>query len=793
MQSNKTVLPGTISGAMRIGQSAIPRLILRSLLLVLGGFVASKAVVLGVLAPFGIAFAASVRPKDAPASILGAITGYLLGAPAGFLKYLLALVILLAFQWQRGTMLPARREGDSEPEERGPLQFLLRGPAAAALSLGLPSMILLIATGGSVYDSMLALAELLLAGCAAFFFTRTVRVLRLGLENIQQTDVISISITFCIAVLALVPLTVFHISVGRLLAATVILLASQTAQEAGGAISGVAGGLTAGILGGQSFLMGTYAFGGLLAGVFAPMGRMASIGAFVLVNLVFLLASGRADFWVFLAELFIAAAVTLLIPQEYLSRFKACRVQRNGVGNEAYQNLLTGRLTTMSSALRDVAQTTHRVNEELSKTYNGDPASIYQCAAQNVCPGCGNQSLCWQLRYGDTSGMMNDMLDRLRRTDRLGSEDFPSYFRQSCQRTPELAEAMTRLFREYVSREKLRHKVARVRGVVTDQFEGMAMMIDAVGRELECLTAQDTRAEGKVRAYLRTLGILAERVSCMVSSDGSMKLELALPTHKLTRLRETELTAALSDLCERDFELPFRREAAELHPEGSPSSSVLTFAEKAVYQVKWGASQSGNAGSKLCGDSYSYVDGRGGHVNFILSDGMGSGRNAAVDSAMTADLLGRLIEAGVSMDAALRLVNSALLVRTGEESLSTIDITGIDLYSGKAEFYKAGAAPTFLRKSGRSGYVESRSLPVGILSGVNFEKNAVTLRDGDWVVMVTDGATAVGYDWVVSELEHFEGDDPKQLSERIVNQARSIRSDGHEDDITVIAIRIERI
>ena len=156
------------------------------------------------------------------------------------------------------------------------------------------------------------------------------------------------------------------------------------------------------------------------------------------------------------------------------------------------------------------------------------------------------------------------------------------------------------------------------------------------------------------------------------------------------------------------------------------------------------------------------------------------------------ELLARLIEAGVSLDASLKLVNSALLVKSGDESLATIDITGVDLYTGKAEFYKAGAAPTFLRKSGKGGYVESSSLPVGILGGVNFEKNAVTLRDGDVIVMVSDGAVAGGYEWLVSDLEHYGGDDPKELSEQLADEARRRRTDGHEDDITVIVLMLER-
>ena len=179
-------------------------------------------------------------------------------------------------------------------------------------------------------------------------------------------------------------------------------------------------------------------------------------------------------------------------------------------------------------------------------------------------------------------------------------------------------------------------------------------------------------------------------------------------------------------------------------------------------------------------------------MNIILSDGMGSGGAAAVDSALTSELLKQLIEAGVSLDAALKLVNSALLVKTGDESLATIDIAGIDLYTGQVDFYKAGAAPTFLRKSGKGGYVESNSLPVGILGGVAFEKNSVTLKEGDLIVMVSDGAVASGYDWILSDLEHYEGKDPKILSEKIVCEAQRRRLDGHEDDITAIVIMLEK-
>ncbi|WP_162614208.1 SpoIIE family protein phosphatase [Anaerotruncus colihominis] len=741
------------------------------------GFVAANAFVLGGLAPFGIAFAASAKPRYYAGATLGATLGYLMSFHVMTnVKYIVAMALLFGLRVMLGSGTLTR--------------FCARvsGQALTAVSLGLPSIAIVLVGGGSVYDASLAVAEVLLACCASYFFTRTAQALELGVENMRQTDVTSLVITFGIAVLALVNLRVLGVSVGRVLAVLVILLAAQAAREAGGAIAGVAAGVAAGVVGGNyTFLMGTYGLGGLLAGVFAPVGRAASAGAFIVVNLFALLASRRMLDRYLLIEIFIASLISILIPQGALRRLKSVREgQGAAVQGDTYKAMLTNRIDHVAGALRDVAETTRQVNERLSGMVNGDLSSVYHCAADRVCRKCRGNATCWQLRYTDTSDVFNNALSVLRRGGELTENDFPQYFVKTCPRVKELAVQMNRLFEEYAARESVRRKVAQVRGVVTDQFEGMALMVDAMGRDLDGLATQDTAAAGKVREYLQSLTVFPDLVTCTVDGGANMTVEVTIPTYKLSRLDMAELTVALSDICGRDFDLP------ATHSRSECAATTLTFAEKAAYTVKWGATQLGNSESKLCGDSFCYVDGQNGRVNVILSDGMGSGGAAAVDSTMTAELLRRLIEAGVSLDAALKLVNSALLVKSGDESLSTIDIVGVDLYTGCVDFYKAGAAPTFLRKSGRGGYVESSSLPVGILGGVTFEKNTVTLREGDLVVMVSDGALAGGFEWLVSDLEHYAGDDPKELSEQLAAESKRRRSDGHEDDITVIVLMLER-
>ena len=109
-----------------------------------------------------------------------------------------------------------------------------------------------------------------------------------------------------------------------------------------------------------------------------------------------------------------------------------------------------------------------------------------------------------------------------------------------------------------------------------------------------------------------------------------------------------------------------------------------------------GACQKNAGDNRISGDCYEYFADPRGFAHIILSDGMGSGGRAAVDSIMTCNFVLKLIKAGFGFDAALKFINSALLVKAGDESLATLDIGCIDLYTGTAEFLKAGGAASFL-------------------------------------------------------------------------------------------------
>ena len=192
-----------------------------------------------------------------------------------------------------------------------------------------------------------------------------------------------------------------------------------------------------------------------------------------------------------------------------------------------------------------------------------------------------------------------------------------------------------------------------------------------------------------------------------------------------------------------------------------------------------------------CGDTLRDVRGEEGLQALILSDGMGTGAAAALDSAMLCNLVGRLLESGIPCGSALRLVNSALMVKGGRETLATLDAAAVDCYTGSAAFYKAGAAPTFLRRQGRAMRLEAVSLPAGILDGVEPVKRRFSLREEDLLLMVSDGVPTEE-PWVEEQLTAWEGEDPAELCRRIAEAARLRCREVKPDDITVAALRLVR-
>ena len=295
----------------------------------------------------------------------------------------------------------------------------------------------------------------------------------------------------------------------------------------------------------------------------------------------------------------------------------------------------------------------------------------------------------------------------------------------------------------------------------------------------------DNSAAEKAAAALKNINIRAAEAGCRIDKYGRMSLEFKIKKTPELIINKLQVMKIVSVVCEREFDIPNVSEVG--------GDVYITLNEHAIYKIDFGAEQHAAGRSAMCGDAYkSFCDGRG-HFIMVLSDGMGTGGRAAVDGAMASGLMSRLIKAGFGYDCSLRILNSSMLFKSTDESLATIDIASIDLFTGETQLYKAGAAPTIVRRSGKTGKAESNSLPAGILRDIGFDRAVIKCKAGDIVVLMSDGVIGAGTDWIRAEVEAWRDGSAQSLASKLCESARRRRQDQHEDDITVLTAIINKV
>ena len=187
-----------------------------------------------------------------------------------------------------------------------------------------------------------------------------------------------------------------------------------------------------------------------------------------------------------------------------------------------------------------------------------------------------------------------------------------------------------------------------------------------------------------------------------------------------------------------------------------------------------------------------------GSLAFILSDGMGKGMKAAAESRIVINRLRKLLKEGFSVAYAIKEVNRIMIEESGsEDSFATVDLTIIDKDTGRAKFYKMGAAFSFVVRGNKIRRISQPALPVGILPKLRLTHVTAKLRPGDVLIMVSDGITEADRNdlsafWLEDYLmKYAQTTGPKVLAGKIVLEARNRYLSRELDDLTAVVIKVE--
>lgn len=743
------------------------------------GLLAAQASVFGETHPFSASLLAAVPYPYLWLTFLGSMAGCLLrGLSSAQLRYLLVFGMMLAVRWVFND-----------------LERLKRNPWTPSLMAAVPVLASGIVLEGfdrmTVEQLLFLLAETLLSAGGAYFFAIVVTILAEKRIPFQPDlgELVAISLAGGVILLGLSSFSVGILLPGHIVAVVLILLCAQYGGVAAGGISGTVCGavLSLGNPGeGQILVAGAFALAGLFAGVFCHMGKFSGTVAFILTNAICCFAGNVTSATVLgLLEITAGSVLFMLLPERWTKGLSAWFADgREDAQSGGLRHSIAMRLDFSAKALRQMSDSVREVSDKLEKMHPPTLSDVYQRAGERVCKNCVRRNLCWNASYDRTMDAFNNLTPSLQKYHRVSMEHFPVEFSYQCGKIALLLRAINEEYENFLLNESAEQRLTELRAAVNVQFNGISDMLEDLAGEYENVRYFEKEAEERIGEMLQEAKIQGTEISCWTDRWNRKTVELRGNAADRATVTQPSILQKISEICDRKFSAPCLTTALETYR--------LVLSQQTVLTARVGASRHICQGNQLCGDSYDWFYDGWGRMVCVISDGMGSGGRAAVDSSMASALLAKLVKAGMSFACALKIINSMIMVRTGDETLATLDVLCIDLTTGKGECLKAGAPVTFLRHKGEVRKVTFPSLPAGILQDITFGSEKFQLSCGDLVLMVSDGALCDGEDWIAEELARWKGgaSSMKLLSETILARAQQRRSDQHDDDITALAVAI---
>ena len=596
---------------------------------------------------------------------------------------------------------------------------------------------------------------------------------------LSPRQIVGLMAVACSALVTLEQVTLLDsLSLGRILAALVTLLAGWRGGVGTGAAVGISVGLAMDLtsLTAPACAM-AFPFSGMMAGVFRRQGRMMTAICFVIANAAAVLWTWQHDPQLaLLYEVFSASLCFLFLPEKLLRRLSALvrcdSLPDSAVRARAYT---AERLNRSAAACRDLSRELEEAVQAAAPARPSFPA-VFDRAADRVCAGCALREVCWGRDYQSTRTALNDALPTLLDKGRGGPSDYPGWFASRCVEFRSFMSAVNEELAAQFARQQYQSRARANRSAVCRQYDQLATVLEQAARQLQVEPVPDPARQRRVQQRLAALGLEGES-AVYYDEHGHLRVEIA--GTKLTVLDNSEERAALSSLM-----------GVPLRPEEGRRKDGLCLVQSEPFLAVVGVAAREKEGQSVSGDAGAWFKDEAGRLHIFLCDGMGCGKEARADSTFAVDLLEKFLRAGVEPEEALRTLSDSLALR-GEErgGFTTIDLLRLDLFTGEGALYKLGASPSFLRVNGEVLRLTGQTLPAGVnVQNSRPDVLPLKLSAGDWLVMASDGVTGTEDDWVAAHLQSWEGDSPRLLARDLLEGASARRTVG--DDRTVVALKL---
>lgn len=637
-----------------------------------------------------------------------------------------------------------------------------------------------VAIPADTYITSMRMISALLSGCVVFIVKTAVQ--RRDSDGVFVMSGINgvfggIIYIMVIATLTAAPVPV--INLGRIAGTFGILCGVRKYRNAGGAVMGAL--TTCGVLlcnpllAKNTLLLAT---SGLICGAFIQFGSLITVLSFLGISLISLVAIGvNGDTFFMFADMLIGSMLYVAVPVSLIKK-AAGRVMgaRNSI--DLVGQTASARLSFASHTLSDIRSQISLVSAAIDRKSKDTDLKRQVCTA--VCSGCGMFQGCWKNNKDYTFSAFSRLENTILCYNGISSMDIDKSL-PLCSKPDDIELAFNELYKELLSEKANCIRLKEMRELVTEQLASMEDILSDLSYRVGQVRAIDASLSAQVKDYFSHLGYPNAKVCVFVDENRCQRAEIFLTCP--FRGDRVKVTTGLSSITECDFDLPVITSVDNV--------TKLSFTEQPLLEIRTGSFQASCSDREYSGDTLDMVSLSTNERYIILSDGMGTGKRAKLDSMFAVNLVSRLLKAGVSLSTAHRLINSILRVKGWEESFATLDLLRLDLCGGTAEFLKSGACFSYLFRDESVKAIGGQAFPAGILPDCIPDISDVKIFNGDYIVMTSDGVDENTVRNGIGLIRKNPDIDPQTLAQKIGEAAMEISKGRKRDDISIIIVKVE--
>ncbi|MED4730332.1 stage II sporulation protein E [Aneurinibacillus migulanus] len=761
-----------------------------SVLHLMMGFLLGRAVILQELSPFAISFFAVMyflKRNRLLLIMFSIIAGSAMQsieiASANFLG--MAMVLVLA------SVLERRRK--MELNYAPLLSFL-----AVLLSGITVDYILNKLTWHSLFmNGVAALLSLILT----LIFVQAIPILtsRRSQQNLRTEEIICLIILLASIMTGTVGWFVQDVSVDNVLARYLVLLFAAVGGGTVGAAVGVVTGLVLSLANIDAIhQISLLAFSGLLAGLLRE-GRKwtVAIGLLIGSSILTIYVGEQREILQSSLETFASVLIFLLTPRfvlEEISKFIP-GTEENTSSQQQYlrkvRDVTVGKMNQFAQLFTKLSETfaiPHLADvpdEEMQKDY------FLSEVTKNTCQRCWKRDQCWSRDFDNTYEALSEMMRIMKQDGEINVNEMPKDWLRKCVKQDRMLTYMEQEYIRWQNQLHLKQQIAESRRLVAEQLAGVSRVMHNFAHEIQREGVHLHVQEQQILGALEGVGLSIRNVDIMNLEEGKVDIEITQPSCEGRDECSKIIAPLLTDILGE--KITVKNKDCQALADGT---CHMCLGSAQTFEIDTGVAGAAKGGQLLSGDCFKVMEFGNGKMALAMSDGMGNGERAYLESSSTLELLQQLLESGMEETLSIKSVNTVLSLRSPDEVFATVDLALIDQHTGQAKFIKTGSTPSFIKRGKEVIPISANNLPIGIIDDIDVDTVSYQLKPGDLLIMMTDGiyeAPRVENKnlWMKRKISELKTNHPQEVADCLLELVIRQHYGEIHDDMTVMVARIE--